>query len=75
METVALGNTKYIDNEQSCPVTVFSLHRKFQPKVMAKQYENQLRRLTTSLNDHQGRTGYPKDWPPSLSDFELVVET
>jgi hypothetical protein len=49
--------------------------RKFQPKVMAKQYENQLRRLTTSLSDHQGRLGYPKNWPLSLSDFELVVET
>ncbi|KDR15586.1 T-cell activation inhibitor, mitochondrial isoform X1 [Zootermopsis nevadensis] len=51
------------------------VRRKFQPKVMAKQYENQLRRLTTSLSDHQGSTGYPKDWPLSLSDFELVVET
>jgi hypothetical protein len=49
--------------------------RKFQPKVMAKQYENQLRRLTTSLSDHQGRMGYPKDWPDSLGSFELVVET
>ncbi|PNF42938.1 hypothetical protein B7P43_G11838 [Cryptotermes secundus] len=51
------------------------VRRKFQPKVMAKQYENQLRRLTTSLSDHQGRMGYPKDWPDSLSNFELVVET
>ncbi|KAJ9600978.1 hypothetical protein L9F63_000873, partial [Diploptera punctata] len=51
------------------------VRRKFQPKVMAKQYENQLRRLTTSLSDHQGRMGYPKDWPSSLSDYELVVET
>jgi hypothetical protein len=42
---------------------------------MAKHYENQLRRLTTSLSDHQGRTGYPKDWPDSLNNFELVVET
>jgi hypothetical protein len=50
-------------------------YRKFQPKVMAKQYENQLRRLITSLSDHQGRIGYPKDWPVSLSNFELVVET
>jgi hypothetical protein len=54
---------------------MFLLDRKFQPKVMAKQYENQLRRLTTSLSDHQGRMGYPKDWPSSLSNFELVVET
>jgi hypothetical protein len=54
---------------------VLAPSRKFQPKVMAKQYENQLRRLTTSLSDHQGCMGYPKDWPLSLSDFELVVET
>ncbi|PSN38453.1 hypothetical protein C0J52_15624 [Blattella germanica] len=51
------------------------VRRKFQPKVMAKHYENQLRRLTTSLSDHQGRMGYPKDWPTSLSEYELVVET
>lgn len=51
------------------------VHRKFQPKVMAAQYEGQLRRLTTSLSDHQGRLGYPKQWPLSLCDYELVVET
>ncbi|KAL0273988.1 UNVERIFIED_CONTAM: hypothetical protein PYX00_006534 [Menopon gallinae] len=51
------------------------VHRKFQPKVMAKQYENQLRRLTTSLSDYQGRYGYPREWPASLEQFELVVET
>ena len=42
---------------------------------MAKQYENNLRRLTTTLGDHQGRYGFPKDWPESLSNYELVVET
>ncbi|XP_069677058.1 T-cell activation inhibitor, mitochondrial [Periplaneta americana] len=51
------------------------VRRKFQPKVMARHYEKQLRRLTTSLSDHQGRMGYPKEWPQSLSNFELVVET
>jgi len=70
-----MENIMYIDNAICCLLTMFLIHRKFQPKVMAKQYENQLRRLTTSLSDHQGRMGYPKDWPPSLSDFELVVET
>ncbi|XP_024086015.1 T-cell activation inhibitor, mitochondrial isoform X2 [Cimex lectularius] len=49
--------------------------RKFQAKTMVNQYENNLRRLTTSLSDCQGRGGYPKHWPESLSDFELVVET
>jgi hypothetical protein len=65
----------YIANEECCLLTMLLLDRKFQPKVMAKQYENQLRRLTTSLSDHQGRMGYPKDWPSTLSNFELVVET
>ncbi|XP_050425984.1 T-cell activation inhibitor, mitochondrial [Adelges cooleyi] len=51
------------------------VRRKFQPKTMAKQYENNLRNLTTSLSDYQGRSGYPKTWPDSLNNFELVVET
>ncbi|GLG96803.1 T-cell activation inhibitor, mitochondrial [Gryllus bimaculatus] len=51
------------------------VRRKFQPKVMAKHYENHLRRLTTSLSDHQGRFGYPREWPEKLDKFELVVET
>ncbi|XP_067007354.2 T-cell activation inhibitor, mitochondrial [Anabrus simplex] len=50
------------------------VRRKFQPKVMAGHYENQLRRLTTSLSDYQGRLGYPKNWPDKLDEFELVVE-
>ena len=51
------------------------VHRKFQPKVTAEKYENQLRRLITSLSDYQGRNGYPKHWPEKLDKFELVVET
>lgn len=54
---------------------LFFFSRKFQPKTMVKQYENNLRRLTTSLSDHQGRRGYPKPWPSSLAEYELVVET
>lgn len=49
--------------------------RKFQPKTVAKDYENNLRRLTTSLSDHQGRYGYPKSWPLSLSSYKLVIES
>lgn len=44
------------------------------PKVMAENYEKQLRRLITSISDYQGRYGFPKEWPDSLSDFKLVVE-
>ena len=42
---------------------------------MAKNYENNLKRITTALSDHIGRYGYPKQWPESLADYELVVET
>lgn len=42
---------------------------------MAKKYKTNLIRLTTTLSDHLGRYGYPKMWPESLSDYELVVET
>uniref|UniRef100_A0A8D8PWF6 T-cell activation inhibitor, mitochondrial n=1 Tax=Cacopsylla melanoneura TaxID=428564 RepID=A0A8D8PWF6_9HEMI len=49
--------------------------RRFQPKTMAKDYENNLRRLTTSLSDYQGRYGYPKSWPLTLSSYKLVVES
>ncbi|XP_049950570.1 T-cell activation inhibitor, mitochondrial-like [Schistocerca serialis cubense] len=51
------------------------VRRKFQPKVMAKHYENHLRRLMTSLGDYRGRTGYPRHWPNTLENYELVVET
>ncbi|XP_071447714.1 T-cell activation inhibitor, mitochondrial [Hetaerina americana] len=51
------------------------VHRKFQPKVTAEGYERHLRRLATSLGDYRGRGRYPKEWPPSLKQFQLVVET
>jgi len=51
------------------------VHRKFQPKVLAGQYESHLRRLTTSLSDYQGKLGYPKHWPLTLAEYQLVVET
>ncbi|XP_054284196.1 T-cell activation inhibitor, mitochondrial-like [Macrosteles quadrilineatus] len=51
------------------------VRRKYQPKTMAAEYEKNLNRLTTSLGDHQGRRGFPKTWPDSLENFELVVET
>uniref|UniRef100_A0A1B6DS34 DUF4460 domain-containing protein n=2 Tax=Clastoptera arizonana TaxID=38151 RepID=A0A1B6DS34_9HEMI len=51
------------------------VRRKFQPKTMVKNYENNLRRLTTSLSDHQGKKGYPKEWPASLDYYEIVIET
>ncbi|KAF7994412.1 hypothetical protein HCN44_003884 [Aphidius gifuensis] len=49
--------------------------RKFMPKVMVGQYEQQLRQLTTTILDYRGKTKYPKVWPASLSSYELVIET
>ncbi|XP_076655550.1 T-cell activation inhibitor, mitochondrial isoform X2 [Halictus rubicundus] len=48
--------------------------RKFMPKVMVSQYEQQLRQLTTTLSDYRGRRSYPKVWPTSLSSYEIVIE-
>lgn len=48
--------------------------RKFMPKVMVSQYEQQLRQLTTTLSDYRGRRTYPKVWPTSLSSYEIVIE-
>ncbi|XP_043495889.1 T-cell activation inhibitor, mitochondrial-like isoform X2 [Polistes fuscatus] len=48
--------------------------RKFMPKVMAGQYERQLRQLTTTLSDYRGRRHYPKAWPVNLSAYEIVIE-
>ncbi|XP_078036459.1 T-cell activation inhibitor, mitochondrial isoform X2 [Augochlora pura] len=48
--------------------------RKFMPKVMVSQYEQQLRQLTTTLSDYRGRRNYPKVWPASLSTYEIVIE-
>lgn len=49
--------------------------RKFMPKVMVDQYEQQLRQLTTTLSDYRSRRKYPADWPEDLSAYEIVVET
>ncbi|XP_015191197.1 PREDICTED: T-cell activation inhibitor, mitochondrial-like isoform X2 [Polistes dominula] len=48
--------------------------RKFMPKVMAGQYERQLRQLTTTLSDYRGRRRYPNAWPANLSAYEIVIE-
>ncbi|KRT81909.1 hypothetical protein AMK59_5031 [Oryctes borbonicus] len=51
------------------------VRRKFMPKILAGEYERQLQQLTTSLSDYHGLRGYPKHWPKSLSNYEIVVET
>ena len=45
------------------------------PKILAGEYERNLQQITTSLSDFRGRRGFPKQWPNSLEEFEIVVET
>ncbi|RZC31974.1 T-cell activation inhibitor, mitochondrial, partial [Asbolus verrucosus] len=49
--------------------------RKFMPKILAGEYERNLQQITTSLSDYHGRRGFPKQWPQSLQDYEIVIET
>lgn len=45
------------------------------PKVLAGEYERHLQQITTALSDYKGRRQYPKVWPDSFKDYEIVVET
>lgn len=49
--------------------------RKFMPKTQAIQYTSHLRNLTTSLLDFLGRNKYPKVWPESMNEYEIVIES
>ena len=50
-------------------------HRKYQPFVLVRSYHQNLKRLVTALGDYRGRNGYPRKWPDSLNDIQLVVES
>ncbi|XP_063702507.1 T-cell activation inhibitor, mitochondrial [Culicoides brevitarsis] len=49
--------------------------RKFMPKAQANAYTSHLRKVTTSLLDYLSMRKYPKTWPETLEDYELVVES
>lgn len=51
------------------------VRRKFMPKVLAGEYEKHLQQITTTLSDYLGRRNYPKIWPDSFKDYEIVIET
>ena len=57
------------------PARVNCAARKFQPITMVTSYEQQLRRLVTSMGDFWGSHGYPRSWPEKLSHLQLVVES
>jgi len=48
--------------------------RRFRPELLAEAYESHLRNLTTSLGNYRSRNKFPKVWPESLDNFQLVVE-
>ncbi|XP_018326911.1 T-cell activation inhibitor, mitochondrial [Agrilus planipennis] len=49
--------------------------RKFMPKILAEEYENNLKKITTALNDYLSRRSFPKEWPKTLKEYELVVDS
>lgn len=48
--------------------------RKFMPKTHAEFYAAYLRKVTTALLDYQGKCKYPKEWPETLTEYEIVIE-
>lgn len=48
--------------------------RKFMFKIMAGEYERNLMQITTSMSDYLSYRKFPKIWPATLQNFELVVE-
>lgn len=49
--------------------------RKFMPKTLAKNYSSHLSRVITNILDYLCKNKFPKSWPETLRDFELVVES
>lgn len=49
--------------------------RKFMPKQQARGYTGHLLKVTTTLGDYLSRCQYPKSWPESLEEYEIVVES
>lgn len=45
------------------------------PRVMVREYEKHLISVTTTLNDYKSFNKYPKHWPCSLKNYEIVIET
>uniref|UniRef100_W8C7D8 T-cell activation inhibitor, mitochondrial n=2 Tax=Ceratitis capitata TaxID=7213 RepID=W8C7D8_CERCA len=49
--------------------------RKFMPKQQAREYAAHLNKVTTTLGDYLTVNKYPKAWPATLSDYEIVIES
>ncbi|KAM7357022.1 T-cell activation inhibitor, mitochondrial isoform 2-T6 [Cochliomyia hominivorax] len=49
--------------------------RKFMPKQQAIEYAGHLMKVTTTLGDYLSVNKFPKEWPESLQEYEIVIES
>ncbi|XP_014091270.1 T-cell activation inhibitor, mitochondrial [Bactrocera oleae] len=49
--------------------------RKFMPKQQAREYAAHLNKVTTTIGDYLTVNKYPKSWPATLADYEIVIES
>lgn len=49
--------------------------RKFMPKQQAVEYAGHLMKVTTTLGDYLSVNKFPKSWPDSLLEYEIVIES
>ncbi|KAL1506243.1 hypothetical protein ABEB36_005639 [Hypothenemus hampei] len=72
----ALGRVPYYEKSLSHVLRGIKVkRRKFMPDMKVSEYETNLKQLTTSISDYFGRNRYPKIWPTTLENFEIVVES
>ncbi len=51
------------------------VRRPNQPITLVEDYRSRLRQLLTTLGDYRSKQRFPDDWPASMSEFKLCVET
>ncbi|XP_073838009.1 T-cell activation inhibitor, mitochondrial [Musca autumnalis] len=49
--------------------------RKFMPKQQAVEYASHLMKVTTTLGDYLTLNKFPKSWPDTLTEYEIVIES
>lgn len=45
------------------------------PQILAGTYEENLRQITTTMSDYIVKKPFPKEWPQTLENYEIVIET
>ncbi len=51
------------------------VRRHNQPITLVDDYRARLRRLLTTIGDYRSVSRFPEDWPKSMSEFRMCVET